>query len=701
MLHRGVKFVHAAALAFAAMLAFLVVSGLDERMVLGNRAVLFVNESDGSASGEEVVRALTEFAAERGAVIGRELPDLEDSEERRHLYLAVGDPRSAAASWLEDGYPNFGRRTVTEVHPLAELGNRDPRGIYYLFGPRPADRDVVAEFASLGLKTTVGHPLSFSELRTAYADSSLLDAFLITALALVTLTGASVLLNAKAYGVLRLQGASLTEAFLRDLRQLRRFWPTAAGVLTAVVLTSLGIFNGWAHLGLYAAVAAAVAVALGLTALAAHAAVLGFTFRTALPAALKGEVPARAAVLTAYAVRIPALLLIVGLLASVVAAGQDLLERRQAWETYARVGDATGIRITGSVGIDEIPEMERAVGRRLHQADTEGKIIVAGRLWLRELFGKELPGELLVVNEAFLAEQPVLDPDGQRHLPGNRQRESVGDGPARLLVPEHLAPHLPILRQGVPGILSPGNPERITQSDIETRPMKNGQRIFAYTPGEETNRDGTHTDRSFVRDPVLLVVPNGSDHLTDTNYYAFATRNQVIFPDPRDVHDLLRRDGRMRTYIAALLPVQQKAAAAMREAAYAFRLQLLELAAGLAVLLVTAIGVCIVHARKNAQTIFVRHLGGWSFAATHRVLLATEAAVAVLILAWLPVRTWWENRDLARYAAQGIPAPLPPAEITRLDMAAASGLAAATLGVVLLVLALFHRRIVTAGSSEA
>ncbi|WP_326615803.1 hypothetical protein OG863_01045 [Streptomyces decoyicus] len=702
MLHRGIKFVHAAALAFSAMLAFLVVSDLDERMILGNRAVLVVNESSGSASGEEVVRTLTEFVAARGAVIGRELPDLEDSEGRRHLYLAVGDPQSTAASWLKgDGYPRFARQVITEVHPMAELGNRDPRGTYYLFGLRPADQEVVAKFASLGLKTTVSHPLSFFELRTTYADSMLAGAFLVVALALVTLTGASVLLSAKAYGVLRLHGASCRGAFIRDLRQLRRFWLSAAGVLTALVLTSLGIFNGWASLGLYAAVAAAVAGMLELFVLATHAAVLRFTFRAPLPAALNGEVPALPASLTAYAVRIPALLLTVALLASVAAASEDLLERRQAWETYAQVGDATGIRITGSVGIDEIPDMEQAVGRRLHQADKEGQIIMAGRLWLRALFRKEIPGELLVVNEAFLAEQPVLGPNGRRYLPEARQGKGACAGAARLLVPEHLATHLPLFRQGAPGILSPENPGRITSSDIETRPMKDGQQIFAYTPGEDTNRDGSSADRSFVRDPVLLVIPNGSDHLTEVNYLAFATYNQLFFPDPQDVRDIMREDDRMRTYIAALLPVKQKAALAMREATYSFRLQLLELAAGLAVLLVTAVGVCIIHARKNAQTIFARHLSGWPFAATHRALLSAEAGVAVLILVWLPARTWWTNQELTRNTARKAPSPWPSAEFTGLDMAAAVALAGVTLGVVLLVLNRFHRRIVARGSSKA
>lgn len=700
MLHRGIKFVHAVALAFSAVLAFLVVRDLDEGMILGNRAVVRVAESDGSASGEEVVRALTDLAAERDVGIGRELPDLEDSEGRRHLYLAVGDPRSAAASWLERGYPNFGRQVITDVHPMTELGNTDPRGFYYIFGAHPAEREVAAEFAALGLKASISHPYSFSELRASFLGSTLFDAFQIMALALVTLTGASVLLNAKAYGVLRLQGKSFTEIFLRDLRQLGRFWLIVAGVLVAVLLLSLGLYNGLAWLGLYTVVTVALATVLELVALTAHAAVLKLTFRTSVLAALKGEIPARVASLAAYAMRIPALLLVVGLAAEVVAVGQDLLERRQAWETYARTGDATGIRINGSVGMDEMPEMERAVGSRLHQADKRGEIIVAGRLWLRDVFQEELPGELLIVNEAFLAEQPVLAPDGRRHVPGSRQVGESGDGRVRLLVPEVLGEHLQLFRAGTPGILSPADPGRIAQSDIETHPMKSDQRIFAYTPGESRDRDGIGLDRSFVHDPVVLVLPNGSRYLTDINYYAFATRNQVVFPDPQDVHDILR-DEKMRTYIAALLPVKQKAAVAMGEAAHEFRLQLFNFIAGAAVLLITATGVCIVHARRNAQAIFVRHISGWLFAATHRTVLAAEAAIAVLLAVWLPVRTWWANRELEQFAALGIPAPRPPVEITGLDVGAMVGLAAASVGVVLCALTLFHRRIVREGSSEA
>ncbi|MFJ4770630.1 hypothetical protein ACIP88_16165 [Streptomyces uncialis] len=706
MVHRGIKFVHAAVLAVAAVLAFLVVSELDERTVLGHRAMLSVDRADGSASGEEVVRALTGFADRHGTVIARSLPDLEDSEGRRHLYLAVGDRHSAAASWQRDGYPDFGQRVDTEVHPMTALGNRDPRGVYYLIGPG-SEAAAVAEFGALGLSVTVAHPLAPSELWPAYTDGPLTDVLLTTALALVTLTGASVLLSARSYGVLRLHGLSLTGVFLRDLRQLRRSWLISAGLLTVLVAVALGFLNGWARPGLYAAVAVGIAAVLGLTVLAAQAAALALVFRTALPGALKGEVPVRAVTLTAYAVRIPALLLVVGLVGSVVTAGGDLLERREVWKAYARTGDATGVRITGSVSFGDLPEMERAMGRRLHQADREGKVVMAGRLPLRNLAGADLPGELLVVNEAFLAEQPLHAPDGRRHLPGDHKDATdgksggtSGGGKVRLLVPVSLGGLLPRLLERTPGILRPADPGRVPRDDIEARPLRDGQRVFTYTPGDLA-RDGSGEDRSFVRDPVVLVVPAASGHLTEVNYYAFATRNQLFFPDPADIHDILREDESMRTYIAALLPVKQKAAVATAEAARTFRLQLFELLAGTAVLLITAVGVCAVHTRSHARTVLVRHLAGWPFLATHRTLLAVEAAVLLLLAGWLPARTAWENQELSGYTARGIPPPRPLAEITGTDVVTTAGLAAASLGVLLCALVLFHRRIVREGSGAS
>jgi len=64
MLHRGIRFVHAAVLAFSAVLAFLFLRGLDESGILGNSALVDVMDSDDSVSGAQVVQKIASFSAE-------------------------------------------------------------------------------------------------------------------------------------------------------------------------------------------------------------------------------------------------------------------------------------------------------------------------------------------------------------------------------------------------------------------------------------------------------------------------------------------------------------------------------------------------------------------------------------------------------------------------------------------------------------
>ncbi|MDX3853908.1 hypothetical protein [Streptomyces sp. AK02-01A] len=702
-MHRGIKFVHAAVLAFSAMLAFLLVRGLDEDWVLGHSAVVWVSESRNSASGEQVARAIESFAAEHGVTVARELPDLRDPDRRRHLYLVAGDPGSDTASWLTKGYPTFGRDYHTDVHPFGEIGQRDPRGFYYVFGPSRADDALLATFAGLGLHGQVSHPLSVLELTSVYSDSALLWAFLVVALAAVTLTGASVLLGAKAYGVLRLQGASFAQILRRDLRQLGLFWVIAAGVVTAAALIFLGLYNGLAWLGLYAVVAAGMAGLLILLVLAAHAAVLALALKVDVPRALKGELPARSAAFCAYLVRAPALLLTLGIITTVVLAGQDVLARQNSRDAYAQAGDATAILLNGSLG-RESAEMEVRVGQWLRKADAEGQIIVAGRRKLQNLKpSSDLPQrEMLIVNDTFLGEQPILDPEGRRYTRAPREGKAPGAGPVRLIVPDSLARHASAIAAEIPGLLSPRDPKRIHPGEVKTLWSKSAQRVFGYNSGSESAGSGSNPgeDRSLVRDPVLVVVPNGSTYLADNTYTAFATQGGVVFPDPDDVLGGIAAN-KLQTYVRALRPVGQNAALELRSSVNDFRMRLFNLAVAVAVLLISGVGVCIVYSRKNAQAIFVKHISGWRFAATHRSVLAGEALLAALLVAWLPFNAWQQNQELKWYAERGIPAPRNAVQITTLDLVLTAGLIVIELGAVLLALAVFHRRIVKEGATEA
>ncbi|WP_233646422.1 hypothetical protein [Streptomyces sp. BSE6.1] len=706
MLHRGIKFVHVAVLLFSAILSFLFVRGLDEELVLGSSAQVWVTGSDDSVSGGQIAGAIAEFADHHEVAVARALPDVKRPDRLRHLYLASGDSASDAEAWLTDGYPAFGSHVDTAVHPLAEIGQRDPRGFYYVFGPPGAADDLVARFADLGLSATVQHPLAPGALARGFTEGELFWSLGVVALAAVTMTGASVLLSAKTYAVLRLQGISLADLLLRDLRQLAVFWAAAAAAVTATALTCLGLYNGLAHLGLFASVAVCLAGLLVLLVVAAHAAALALTFKVDVLRALKGELPARTAFAVTYLVRVPAVLLALGFAMDVVSAGQHVAARQNNQDVYAKAGDAVTIRLNGSWGGDSA-HVVTAVGRWLRKADAAGEIVVAGRHDLRNLpSNARLPqGEMLVVNESFLAEQRVVDPEGRPYAPLPHDGEGAADAhTVRLLVPQSLAHHASAIRAAVPDVFGRLDPEVRGRLTVETLPAKSGQRVFGYNSGDRSP-NAAYTpddDRTLVRDPVLVVVPNGSRILTDDAYTTFATQDAIVFPDPGDVLGPLHaNDHDLQTYVATVNPVGQNAAESLRSAVNDFRLLFFNLLASLAVLLITGIGVCVIHSRKNAQAAFAQYLNGWRFTATHRFILGVEGVLAAFLAGWVPIQTWQQNRDLEELAARGIPAPFPAVHLTGLDLGVIAGLVVVEFGAVLLALGVFHRRTVKERAAEA
>ncbi|MFE0510336.1 hypothetical protein [Streptomyces sp. NPDC058964] len=687
-------------MAFSAALAFMFLCGLDETGVLGNSALVDVIDSDGSANGAQVVEAVESFSAEHGVGIAREVPDLKNPDGMRHLYLAPGGAGSTTAAWLDDGYPEFSRNYRTRVHPVSEIRQQDPRGSYYVFGS-PADVDaLVARFHQLGLTASTTHPLSYAELTDRYSDDPLFRAFCVVALAALTMTGASVLLNAKAYGVLRMQGMSFVGILLRDLRQLAVFWLAAAGTVAGATLVFLGLYNGFAWLGLFAAVAAVAAALLVALVLSVHAAVLALTYKVDVLQALKGELPSRAASISVYLVRIPALLLALSIATSVTLAGRDVLMRTENRDAYNAVGDAVSIRLSGAFAM-HTDQLDKHVGPWLREADGRGEVVVAGRRDLQvSVPGEDLPpGEFLIVNDTYLEKQRIVDPAGRRFTSGAHSGKARNTRPVRVIVPESLTSHAPAITKAAAEII---DPHRSRHLPLQTLRSRTGQSLFGYNTGAYVynSAHGPDEDRSMVRDPVVVAVPNGSPALTDDAYTTFTTQAGVVFPDPDDALNGIRAN-KLQDYISGVSPVGQKTALDLRSAVNELRLQIFNLAVAVIVLLIAGVGVCIIYSRKNAQSIFARHISGWRYVATHRFVLAVEAAIAVIFATRVPFEAWQQNQELKKYAAAGAPAPFQPTHLTALDLGVITCLVAFEFGAVLLALAYFHRRIVKEGATAA
>ncbi|HEY8982993.1 MAG TPA: hypothetical protein VIU15_25875 [Streptomyces sp.] len=700
MLHRGVKLVHAAVLAFAAALAFLFVRSLDETGVLGNSALIEVIDSDGSKSGTQVVRAVEAFSTEHKIGVAREIPDLKNPDGLRHLYLTPGDRGSVTVGWLDAGYPEFSRAYATRVHPMSEVAQLDPRGSYYAFGSSEAVSALVAELGRLGLTTSVTHPLSYSELTDRYSDDPLFQAFCVVALAAVTMTGASVLLNAKGYGVLRMQGMSFVGILRRDLRQLAPFWLVTASIVAVVTAIFLGLYNDFAWVWLFARVAALAAVVLVVLVLTAHAAVLALTYKVNVLQALKGELPTRAASVSVYLVRIPALLLALSIAANVTVAGRSVLMRLENQKVYQTVGDAVSIRLSGAFAM-HTEQLDERVGPWLRQADQRGEVIVAGRRDLQvSTPGAHLPsGEFLIVNDTYLAQQSVQDPSGRPYTSQAKDGKTPDSRPVRVIIPESFASHTAVITEAASRIVDPHQNRHIP---FETLKSRSGQRLFGYNTGTYVynSAHGPDEDRSMLLDPVIIAVPNGSRFLTDDAYTTYATQAGVVFPDPNDVLNGIKTNA-LQNYINGMSPVGQKTAMDLRNATSELRLHLFNFLIAATILVIAGVGICIIYSRRNAQTIFARHITGWTYVATHRFILATEIAIAAIFATRVPFETWQQNQELKKLAAAGAPAPFQPTHLTTLDVGLITALVVVEFGAMLIALGFFHRRIIKEGAAVA
>ncbi|MEE1744217.1 hypothetical protein [Streptomyces sp. JV184] len=468
--------------------------------------------------------------------------------------------------------------------------------------------------------------------------------------------------------------------------------------MMAATLAFLGFYNSLAWLGLFASVAAAITVLLGLVALSTHAAVLALTFKVDVLRALKGELPSRGASIGVYLVRIPALLLTLSIATNVTLAGRDVLTRHENQDIYRSVGNAVSIRISGAFAAN-MDQVDKHVGPWLRQSDRQGKVVVAGRRDLQVSAPEaHLPsGEILIVNDSYLSKQPVTDPAGKRYTSAAQSNEKPDARPVRVIIPESLMAYAPEITKAASGIIDPNLNRNIP---LKTLTSKTDQQLFGYNTGSYVYNaaHGPDEDRSLVRDPVLIAVPNGSHFLTDSAYTAYATQAGVIFPDPDDALNDMKTEN-LQKYINAVSPIGQKTSLDLRNSVSKLRLQIFNLAVSVIVILIAGVGACLIYARKNTQSIFARRISGWRYVATHRFILAVEAAIAIIFATRVPFIAWQQHQELKKYAANGMPAPFEPIHMTALDVSVITTLVAFEFGAVLLALALFHRRIMREGAT--
>jgi hypothetical protein len=176
-----------------------------------------------------------------------------------------------------------------------------------------------------------------------------------------------------------------------------------------------------------------------------------------------------------------------------------------------------------------------------------------------------------------------------------------------------------------------------------------------------------------------------------------ASNGEVLVEDPQQAIRGLT-DAGVGAYILGMSPFSQDAANNYRDAKRNFTLEMFGLAAAVAVLLVTALAVSIVYCRRSTQTLFVKYLHGWSFVRTHWRILAFEATIGLVLVAWV----WRSTAAVVnRHELPGAP-PMLPGELALggWEPIVAGGVAVISLALVTLILLRASSRFVKSHSAS-
>lgn len=644
MLHRGIKFAYAVLLTVSAAMAFIVVREIDETTVVGAPFVISFDRIDNGAPGPRVAEMVEAFARDHRINIGRLYNDPSNASNRR-IYLSVGDPQAESAGWLVHGYPVFSRQARIELRPYQEVVNIYPEGLYFVYGPQQAATGLLREFELLGYHGDVESQFSLAKTVDHFGHSGLLWCFLIIGFVTVLAVSSAVTLNAKSYGIQRLQGQSFAAILWRDLRRIAGLCAAGAAGLAAVTVISLYLYKGLGQIATFASVALALAGVYLVAAVLAHVLTLALIHRDAIVNAVRGEVTAGWAVAGAYLLRVTAIALLFSVGTSTMISGLALAEQRHKTRVWTAMGNAYYLRIGGAVQ-DERQGMaiDDAVGQWIRDADARDELALA---W-RHGSGSPLSGasglDVLVVNNRYLLDHEIYDAVGARVRPS-------GEDAVRVLAPQRHAQLLPAIDAGVTDWArfqygrahGQGQPPAVRLERI-----RDNQSILSHARS-------FHDGDPLLLDPVIVVVTGSSGVIGNDEYTSIASRGEILFDDPNRVMKALAEAGAGEA-VLGMSPFAQEAADKYRAAKGEFGLQLFNLFATLAVLLITALALSIVYSRRHAQALFVKYLCGWGFLATHRWVLAGEGALMLLLTLW----TWHTTTTAVdSYQLPGAPPPPP------------------------------------------
>lgn len=608
--------------AICATLPFVHLREMDTYAPLGFRTQVWVRDANTDASTAGLSEDIARYATSERVNVARDKADTDNAFYGRHLFVAVGDPTASTARWLVDGYPYFSRSAQTTVHPWAQLrfDETDPRGYYLLDGPSSAGSSLVAVFGRHGFEAVALPYLGPVSHAKGLIDGGRGVTALIGALAAAVLIGATVLMDAKRYGIGRLHGHGLRWMIASDTLGAAPAVGSVVAATCSIVALWLWTYNRFHQFGMYCAIAGSMALLAAAGAAATHALAVWLTGRTHILEAIKGRIPDRLTLASAYALRVPASLLAVMAVTSAVALAAPAQESNASLSTaQKRAGNSAYILLNGSLGKDTESLIMKATAHWLHQADLDHRIVIAEDS-SRTYSTQTNVISLMTVNPTYFGQQVVLDKNRERILP-----DKVSNTRPTLFYPlnqkQNADQVVRIANQELDFARQLSGVKLVTP--VAALPFQPNQALFTY--GSALGEESGTLFNSFV-----LVVPPELG-LWGPQYVDMAENIVLLQPGvPSDI----AANPNLSAAILATLPVVQKMADDARTANLRWKTAVVNACGAISVLLAVVIASVSVYVRAWSVQIFVRFVHGWKRWHANPVLVFAETVILLGLLGY-------------------------------------------------------------------
>ncbi len=632
MLPRLVRLAYVLCVILPTILAVQVFLAFDEVEGAGAEYQVVVQEiaTTGRVSAGDLVAVIEESARTTGADIGMISFDVADPTHRKHVFAVAGREDGEVAQRLVGGYQHFSTQIEETYRPFADVGDVDPRGYYLVWGDRADAEALLDALAGEGLVGEVApYPGSVGDLATdgaVFLGPVLTTAAAVSLLALMVMVGGGVVMSAQTYGVQRLQGRSFGDAVRRDLVEAGRLLGVTACAVALGGAVVLWLVNGGARADeLAVVVLVAVALFLGVV-LLTHVAAAGLAFRVPVLAAVKGQFSAGWALVGIVGIRVAGVLLVASVAFTTVQAAMQVADRSAEQERWESAPDAVYVRLSGQMGGDD-PEVEARYAAMAHTAVDRGDAVLVDDVTTDLSMGggsdrsaprqqsRALPCPVMLVNDAYLDRQPVLDGSGVRIT-------DVADDAVTVLAPPRCQE---FARSDIPLHFASQDPAA-TPVAFAFGELSAGQDQFPYGTLDSDVRGA-----ALRHDAMLVVVPPNVDLVPEFFYAGYLSTGNVIFDDAATAERYVAEFD-VGGIVNGIWPGRQHAASLYAEVVSNLRISVLSLAVALVVMIVTAVSVSAVHVRRSAQLVYVRHITGWPAWYSHRFVLALELLLATLVV---------------------------------------------------------------------